>query len=135
MASEIILWVQAIHGLLLCLLWGKSLLILCVVLRNYDLVQLEFIQSECRKLSVEHCIVDWIKHIQQFFTQLAKYAFTFHPLNYFFWPNLQVLYIILFLFADEKSTSLLSVRLHHFYILPFGVGMWVVWHLTFLYYQ
>ena len=29
-------------------------------------------------------------------------------------PNLQVLYIILFLFADEKSTSLLSVRYHHF---------------------
>jgi Mn2+/Fe2+ NRAMP family transporter len=32
---------------------------------------------------------------------------------------LQVLYIILFLFADEKSTSLLSVRWHHFYIFFF----------------
>jgi len=33
----------------------------------------------------------------------------FHPLTYFFRLILQVLYIILFLFADEKSTSLLSV--------------------------
>jgi len=40
----------------------------------------------------------------------------FHPLthNSSISPNLQVLYIILFLFADEKSTSLLSVRCHHF---------------------
>jgi hypothetical protein len=65
-------------------------------------------------------------HIQQFFTQLAKHAFIVHPLNYFFGLNLQVLYIFLFLFADEESTSLLSVRLHHFYILPFRVGMRVI---------
>jgi hypothetical protein len=44
-------------------------------------------------------------------------SFIFHPLthNSSISPNLQVLYIILFLFADEKSTSLLGVRCHHFY--------------------
>jgi hypothetical protein len=94
------------------------LLILCVVLRNYDLVQLEFIQSECRL----YCGLN--KAHPAIFYSASKICVYISSSKLFILTKLTGFeYIILFLFADEKSTSLLSVRLHHFYILPFGVGM------------
>jgi hypothetical protein len=99
------------------------------------------IHAKCRKLDswMLCCGLSNISTVStsRSFYSANKIILYVSPSNLFL--ALQVLYIILFLFADAKSTSLLSVRYHHFYICLCGFELtsksYSIWHFSIKFQQ